>query len=127
MLTSCKQDTYWSSAVHPGVYKVSQPLTGYNLGKTEYYEITLNENHTFEIVRNEKSVFYGIIERRSEMYNNELKVWYFLKGRALSGNEVCSLTIVDDGTFIGGDGNTYQWIFDHVIKGSGSSKLKEVN
>lgn len=130
MLTSCNnnniKETYWSGSVYPGVYKGHINWESMkNTISSDDYEITLNDNLTFEMKWHHTysynygpfkdcgiEVFYGTVKRRTEMYNNELKVWYDLEGSTLSHSTATSMTITEDGRCHFSCYETYQAIID---------------
>ncbi|MBR4479308.1 MAG: hypothetical protein IKO88_04820 [Bacteroidales bacterium] len=135
LLASCgnggknsKQDDYFEGIVTPGVL-VSKYYDNRNAGNLRYtieQELTIRENHSFEM-REKTSGLYGgnveirtyegwIMNKYTENYNGTVHTWYTLEGKM--GNWVGSWSIETNGNAVGGLNSTYHEFYTRLNENS---------
>lgn len=119
-----KQDEYFEGIVTPGVL-VSKFYDNRNAGNLRYtieQELTIRENHSFEMREKTSGLYGGNVEIRTyegwiknkytENYNGTVHTWYTLEGKM--GNWVSSWSIETNGNAVGGLNSTYHEFYTRL-------------
>lgn len=116
-----KKDNFFEGIFTPGIL-VSKYYSNINAGNLRYtieQELTIREDHSFEMREKTSGLYGGNVEiktykgwiknKYTENYNGVIHTWYTLEGE--SGNRVESWSIETDGNAVGGACSTYQEIY----------------
>ena len=114
---SDKTDDFFEGVVTPGVLTGKHYDT--NNSYTYYDELTINNDHSFELrVKTtglyggnvEIKTYYGTIKKHQEVYNGETKVWFELEGES-DDNYINGISIEPNGTAVVGAHGSYHGFY----------------
>lgn len=121
---SSKKDVFFEGIFTPGILVATyyDNNNAANLRYTIEQELTIRENHSFEMREKTSGLYGGNVEiktyegwikgKYSEVYNGVSHTWYTLEGK--SGKWVGSWSIETNGNAVGGAHSTYQEIYSRL-------------